>query len=582
MIEELHFLNIRWLWPTVCISIILFGLFIWKEWSKEDKPRFYINIIVGGLAILSLVLLVLKPAVLQADHTTKMVLLTPNYKVTQLDSLKQLYDRIVVQEYVDDQSILTADEQPEILFILGEGVRSFDLWQLDNIQTVFLAGDKPNGITRIQYPKHHVIGDQFYIRGQYQNASEGHRLVLLDPGGKALDSVVLQTTDLQNFELKTTLKLKGKFLYELQERDALGQHIHKDPIPLVIEDRNLLKIAIINEFPTFETKYLKNYLAEKGHELLIRSQLTTARFKYEYFNTKQQSRFRFTKETLEDFDLLIIDIHSLRQLSRNRRNILENAIRENGLGVIIQSDIDVYTQRIPIASFNFSRRKQTTIKLEKWPKTGIGVYPFIFKESFSAIPIYSVDDQVLAAYERKGNGSIGVSVFQNTFELVLDGRPEIYQSIWTQLLERVSRKKQLGLIWQTSEVIAYPDEPFKFQLRTQNTNPVVHTEMGSPIPLQEDVAIDNFWKGITYSRDLGWKTLQLEQDTTSVLSYYVTDHTHWISVESQKTTKMNRRYFHDQQIKENQINKIPKPINLLWFFLFFLGSMGWLWLEPKL
>jgi len=582
MIEGLHFLNIHWFWPVVCMAVVLLALFIWKEWIKTDTTKRYINSCIGSLAILSLVLLVLQPARLQADHTTKMILLTPNYKKAQLDSLKALYDDILVQEYGDDQSILNADERPETLFILGAGIRTFDLEQLNDIPTIFLGGDLPEGITSIQYPQQQVVRDRFYIRGQYQKAVSGHRLILADPSGKSLDSIPLNTQTLQQFELKTTLKLKGRFLYELQEKDTLGQLIHKDLIPLVIEDRRTLKIAIINEFPTFETKYLKNYLAEKGHELLIRSQLTTARFKYEYFNTKQQTTFRFTKEVLNDFDLLIIDMNSLKQLSRSRRDILEAAIRESGLGVIIQSDEDLYTKTIPIADFSFSRKQQTVINLEEWPKTAIGVYPFVFKESFSLIPIYTLENQILAAYERKGQGSIGAHVFQNTYELILNSQSERYQSIWAQLLERLSRKEQQHLIWQPSYKIGYPDEPFTFQVQTRRTDPFVKTEMGDAIPLQGDPDIADLWRGTVYPKEIGWKTIQYEQDTTNILSYYVSDQEHWTSVKATQTTQLNRRHFQDQELTENQIIKISKAIHPLWFFAIFLGSIGWLWLEPKL
>ena len=493
-----------------------------------------------------------------------------------------MYNNISVKTYVDDQAILTPGELPETLFLLGEGVRDFDLWQLENIQMEFLDGHAPSGITKFNYNSKSVVGDQLHIKGRYQQGKQGHRLVLTDPGGKALDSIVLGETAVQDFELKTILPLKGKFLYEIQEKDSLGERIRQDPLPVVIANRNRLRIAIINEFPTFETKYLKNFLAEKGHEVLVRSQLTTDRFKYEYFNMEQRSGFRFAEDVLATIDLLIIDVNSLKGLPRNTRTILENSIRKNGLGLYIQSDEDVYTKTLPIADFSFSRKQHTTIQLNQWPKTKWSTYPFSFVPSFSLIPIHQTGTDIVAAYERKGVGRIGATVFQNTYELVLNGQTDSYQNIWTQLLKTLSKKEQPNVVWQTPEFPIYDNEPFTFQLRTREVDPIVTTTDKGSIPLKGDVDIANLWKGITHPQGVGWKGIQLAQDTTRTLSYYVTDDDHWSGVTTTKTRAINERYFKEQNIQEGQIKKVFKPISPLWFVLLFLGSIGWLWLEPKL
>ncbi len=582
MSRELSFINIQWLWPILGIAILLWGVFIWKEWSQPVKSKRYINCGVALIAILSLVLLALKPVLLITDHTTKIVLLTPNYKPVQLDSLQQTYKGISVREYVDTKSILAPQEIPETLFVLGEGIRAFDLWQLDKVPTVYLGGNIPKGITRLKYPTRSVVGDSWIMKGQYQGAQQGHHLVLTDPGGKPLDSVRLKGEDRQHFELKVDLKLKGRFLYELLEKDSIGQIITKDPIPIKITDRTPLKIAIINEFPTFETKYVKNFLAEKGHEVLIRSQLTTARFKYEYFNMEGRQEFRFTKDALEDFDLLIIDVNSLRSLSRNRRKALEKAIRESGLGLFIQPDATVYTKTMPIASFDFLQKKQTNTTIKDWSKSSINTYPFVFKNTFSVTPMYGVDTNIVAAYERKGVGRVGTSVFQSTYELLLNGQTQTYQGIWTKIVQNLSKKQPPNVLWKTPMTIAYPDEPFDFQLRTQFSNLTVIDDTGLSIPLKGHKDIASLWEGVTYPKDIGWETLRLEQDTMTILDYYVTDTQKWMSIKATQTAITNERYFQDRKWGKNQDKKIPEPINPLWFFLLFLGTIGWLWFAPKL
>jgi hypothetical protein len=130
--------------------------------------------------------------------------------------------------------------------------------------------------------------------------------------------------------------------------------------------------------------------------------------------------------------------------------------------------------------------------------------------------------------------------------------------------------------------IAYPDEPFDFQLRTPLSNLTVIGDTGLTIPLKGHKYIAGLWEGITYPKDIGWETLRLEQDTMTTLDYYVTDIQKWRAVKATRTATTNQRYFQDRKWEKNQEKKIPQPINPLWFFLLFLGTIGWLWFAPKL
>lgn len=103
---------------------------------------------------------------------------------------------------------------------------------------------------------------------------------------------------------------------------------------------------ILNGFPTFESKYLKNYLAETGHRVVVKNQLTAARYKYEYFNITSKPVIDITKEKLTLFDLLIIDSKSLKNLSNRERTTLKNVVKESGMGILIQPVQIILTLKI--------------------------------------------------------------------------------------------------------------------------------------------------------------------------------------------------------------------------------------------
>ncbi len=581
MTEGFTFIHNQWFWPATLVAILMWSVFIWKEWSYVKTRTFYIHIGIAFIAVLSILFIALKPAMSVIDQSAKVVLLTPNYNETQLDSLIRENKGITIKKYTDTKPILDTIVNPESLYVLGEGIRPFDLWQLKDIPVLYLGGDQPEGITRIKYKTTEKVGNLLKIYGSYQNNKLGHQLMLTNPAGQQIDSLLLSEDD-NTFQLQALLHTKGDFLFTLSAKDSIGHTITEDPIPISVTERSPLTIAIINEYPTFETKYLKNYLAEKGHHVLIRSQLTTSRFKYEYFNMEHPLDIRFTEEKLAHFDLLIIDRNSLQRLSRENRRILEKVINETGLGLFIQSDADVYSSTLPISSLGFLQKKQTSVILDDFPKTTIDTYPYTIKNRFGVTNLYSHQTGILAAYQQRGAGRVGVSVFQNTYGLLLNGKTEAYQSLWTTLITEVSKSEYSDASWNINHPWTYMNEPFAFELRTQLPEPIVTTKSGQRIPLQQDIVLQNIWKGTTYPDTLGWHRNHVVKDSTHILNYYVIDSTHWKPLKSAQVRMANQRYFNNQDATDIELKSVMQPINRLWFFIIFIACMGYLWLKPKL
>jgi len=574
--------NSQWVWHVGISALIIWAVFIWKEWSHVAKPKFYINISISFIAIVSLALVILKPLVSNSKKQAKIALLTTGHNTFQLDSLKKAHKKLKIYNYSDSLPILKSTDYPSSIFILGQGIKAFDLWQLDTFETVYLGGNDLKGICDLKYNTSNTVGTQALFKGRYLNATAGHKLILKSPGGEALDSITLISKETQEFQLSTNLKVKGKFLFEIIEKDSLGNSITKDPIPVNVSERIQLKIAIINHFPTFETKYLKNFLAEKGHEVLIRSQLTKARFKFEYFNMKNRPRIEFSKDNLSSFDLIIIDAISLQSLSKNQRNSLENSIHEQGLGLFIQADHSYFKSSRGLFSFNFDREKNNKTTLKEWPRVNIATHEFRFKNEFTIHPVFSNSTKIYSAYKRVGLGRIGSSVFQNTFEVLLKGHTEAYQQLWSKTIEALSKTESPVVEWDTNAQFAFKNEPFNFKLRTAITQPSVFTNEASNIPLRQDIDLATVWSGTSYPRDIGWKKQYVEQDTTRVFEYYVHSTQQWKTLIANTTMTTNKRHFSDHDLKNQSLNKPKSPINSIWLFLFFILSMGYLWLEPKL
>lgn len=582
MTERFTFLNEQWFWPICFIALLVWLVFLWKERSDFGKQRFYLKSAVSLISVIAVVLIALKPMISSSKDSSQMVLLTNGYEETQVDSLIKTNKGLTVESYVAGSSIYKNDDAPSSLFVLGEGLKSFDLWQLDSIPSILIEGNTPTGITRLKYNSSYTVGDLEIIKGIYSNGSRGHKLILQGPSGIALDSVELTTEATQEFQMTLDSKISGNYLFNVLEKDSVGKTITKDPLPVTILKQDPLKILIINGAPTFETKYLKNFLANEGHEVAVRSRLTTSRYKFEYFNLKIKPVIGFTEKKLEIFDLVIIDANSLRNLSRTGRSALETSIRDNGLGLLIQPENSYFTASFQLSPFSFTSEKSNDASIEEWPKITIGKHPFRFKAETRIEPILNSNSKTLSAYKRIGSGRIGTTLLQNTYDLVLNGRSETYRYLWAKTIKSLSKRGRPTVEWSSNGIVGYKDEPFKFQLRTSLNEPIVNTNDESTIPMRSHMDISTLWEGTSFPREIGWQKFNVQQDTTATFSFYVTDTTHWRSLNTYRTINANKRHLTNTNVIDSMPNKSFSLINPIWFFIIFTLGIGYLWLAPKL
>lgn len=579
MINRIEFLNDHWVWPILLSAIFLLLVFIWKEWTQSGNRKFVLKLILIAVAIGSLVLIALKPAFPVENNGGEIILLTEGYSEEQLDSLKQELKGLKVVEYSPDQLIPKEVKSSEKIYLLGNGIKEYDLWQLEKAPAVHLGGLAPKGITRLKYLGERTIGDKLELEGVYSKAEEGIKLILEGPGGASLDSVSFNSEGEQKFQLAADLKVAGKYLYSLVEKDSLGKILRSDPVPVKVVEQENLRILIVNSFPTFETKYLKNFLAEAGHELVVKNKITRNRFKYEYFNTSSVPIGNLSEDVLAGFDLLLIDATSLRSLSGTELDVLENSIKKQGLGLIVQANEAYFRSGGDLDVLNFSGLQGNEVISSEWPDAKLSRASYIFEKDFALQPIHQFDGNIYSAYKRLGQGRIGTTVFNDTWQLVLDGKTKVYRELWTELFENISKRQSKSAEWEQESMIAYKNEPFNFRLSTEVAEPKIQSGTGSLIPLMQDIDFPSLWKGRTWPRETGWNTLRL--DTLDTYKFYINDQSHWQSMTATNTIAANRKFF-EREFTLGQGQKPLKPVDPLWFFGLFLICIGGLWLEPKL
>lgn len=575
------FVNQGLFWPVLLIGLLLWGVYIWKEWSQRTELRFWIKLIIAFLAISSLAMIVLKPGVWEKSSNGKGIILTEGYRPAQLDSLRTIYKRIPQEEYVTGRSLTILDEA-DSLFLLGHGLASFDLWQVAGKSVAFLGGKDVEGWTQLSKNDELVLGEPFQLKAKYVNPQPGHWAVLTDNGGNPLDSVPFSDQSEQNIILRANPKTSGQLVYHLLEKNG-EQILSDEPIPIHVVEGKSLKILMVNTFPTFETKYLKNFLAERGHEILARTQLTKGKYKFEYFNGASNPIYGFTDSNLKDYDLLIIDTDSYLGLGSASKSAMEEAVESNGMGVFIQPSEGFYLQGNRRTPFTFNRDFISEITLGKSKQT-LQKYPYTFQEDLRTQEIL-LDSIAVAAYVPMQYGKTGTTLLQNTYQLILDGNEALYARIWTQVLNSIAKEKVKEVEWKGITEIPRPNQPFLFELHTALDDIGAITAEGANIPLIQNSLMPTKWTGKQYPRKTGWNQLRTSEDSIAPFSYFVFDNDQLESISKLETFETNQREFDSENTFTPSISESKNEwvlISPLWFYFLLLISLGCLWLEPKL
>ncbi len=577
MIDTLHFAENDLILPASLLGLGLFLVFLWKEWRGRFERSFIVNSIVALLAIIALAALVLQPSIYE-NASSKGAVLTKGYRLNQLDSLKKEVKNIKTIRYRPGESLKKSLQDLDEIVLLGQGVQPFDFWQLDSHPVSYKAPGVPKGITHLKYTVDHKEGDSLIVSGVFNKPKPGNKLSIQGIAGKPLDSIGFSNVDSQEFRLKTRLNVAGRFVYKLVEKDSLNNELASEPLPIKVVGKEPLKILIVNSFPSFETKYLKNFLAEEGHEVVVRSQITKQKYKFEYFNTERVPVYRFSEQTLKNFDLLIFDVPSYFKLSRLSKKEINTVVSNEGTGVFVQPEDGLFKRMKNFTAIPMKRDGISNMALVDMPKLKLEKHPYTFRFAESlkgnAIENYGF-------YHLEGKGRKGTFLLKNTYQLQLNGKTKAYRRIWTQMVNTLSRKSfQIGEFKALSEPV-FQHQPYVVKLATAMENPIVTQKEGFVIPAIRNVFLRDSWHLTSYPRTTGWNTLALVAEEPLVHDYFVLDSTNWKNVVGAKLIAENQRYFNLENHTSKKI-KVSRPISPFWFFIVFVLSSAYLWLQPKL
>ncbi|AMR30278.1 hypothetical protein A0256_01995 [Mucilaginibacter sp. PAMC 26640] len=589
-------ISANWVYIVTGSCVLLAVFLAWQEIRRANKARLAWRMVAVLIAVVALACIAL-PLTYQSTKpqstTSSISLLTngfdkdsisPDKKTFTLDdTIKKTAPKTMLLYGIAELLDTLKTRQ---LHIYGDGLSANQLGQLKNVPVIFHPSKPTSGVTNISWNARLKAGEVLRVQGTYQNTSAQKIKLILKGLNTVLDTLTLPSNATSNFNLTATPKTTGRLVYTLYTVLG-GDTLTQGSIPLQINAVKPLRVLLLSASPDFETKFLKNWLSEKGYAVAARSAISKDKFNTDYINLAQMPLNRLSTATLRKFDVVLGDLSVLNNLSGAESAALKQEVADKGLGVIVradssgksswlQSDFPVTrsASKETASALLIAGKKSTATKLTNGPI-------FINYKNGTQPVVLNQQTQVLANSSMLGEGKIVFSTLTNTYSWVLAGNHTDYSNYWSALISKAARKDTA-----TNNVVALSampatDQPAELQISRGDLSPIKIN--GQAIPAAQHAAIPFEWDLMYWPAATGWQSL-IENNTENWWYNYPAQE--WKTVQAAAKLDATKNYADKHlsaAIVTKQIQQIVQiEVPKIYFYVLLLAACTFLWIESKL
>lgn len=573
------------LWIVIPVFIAVLAGLAWLEMHRSAPWR-TARLTALTLGLAAMLGLTLQPLRESTQIASPLLLLTKGFERETVDSLLQAHPDWKIIRTLDaadypkssvlEDLVELSGLGRRVAAIAGEGLPTYAFEYLEQQGFEYFPAVETTGFRDLQLDLY-TEGQVNELQGTYYLKEGGLSFLLQGPEG-AVDSVALKGIGDQSFSLAFTPKEAGLWEYQLQVKDSTGNVLRQNILPLVVQAEKKLRILILQAFPAFEIRYLKDFLTDRGHAVAVRTQVSRNDFRTEYANLPSLNLNRLTADLLEGFDLMIADAAAFDQFSRGALNTLNDAV-ENGLGFLglITAESSAFRSWLGLADIS---AETDTVRLNS--QLTVSVYPVRTQRNREWYPIQrTLSGGNTAAYYYQGKGKVGFQNVRESYAYLLRGDSLTYASLWMPMLEGTSRELYPEYtIELLNDPPVYIGEPLDFRVTTGQELPTVYAD-SIVVPMLEDAVLDEVWYGRTWPAERGWHSISVGEER---LDYYVFNPDQWPDLAVAKHRKRTAiEAGKGNALTADGLEMISlEPVSRIWFYLLFLLSAGFLWLVPKL
>ncbi|WP_299818011.1 hypothetical protein [uncultured Pontibacter sp.] len=595
-------MQITWL---IAIPVVL--LLLWLAWRRPNRQRLALRLLASVVAGVSMVMLVFPPSTQQAINPSAAILLTQGYNQDTLEALLARQEAkpsvYTLGAEADDATLLTnlytlRQQQPglQTLHLLGYGLEEQQLKALEGVQLVPHLSEVPAGVSAVQWPQEARLGEAVTIAGKYK--SEGKTKLYLQAVGQLRDSVEISSDSTHTFNLRYIPKQTGRSVYTLLAKtgantDTLGR------VPVQVTEQQQLGILILASAPSFEFKFLKNHLAAQQHKVAYSATVSKDISQSEWVNMPKTDLSRISPKLLQNFDVVITELQALQSMSAGERAILQHAVTEDGLGVLTIATAPAATNSTSFFTGFQSKRlsqQDTRSTRASWPGSEVSMnaspYTLVNTTAINSL-VSEQGSNLLAGAKRAGWGKVAMSYIPQTFPWQLEGKDEVYASYWSSLLSAIAKEQVKEKFWQLEKLqVPQPNKPaiLSFTDYTLTNGAATPTatitsltdSISINLPLEQHAHQPEKYNGTFWPHRSGW--YKVETANAAPYFFYVQDASNWQFQSIASRRVATETFIASQNITPSEVAVVYKeePVSLIWFFILFALSSGFLWLEEKL
>jgi hypothetical protein len=592
----------------LAIGLVLALLGSWRRLYSRSKARWLLVLVLNVAAAAGLVLLLTPPVTMvESDRTA--ILLTEGTG-TDAATGGDLFvapgatapDKAAAAWLLDPAQAPLRDPALSRLEVLGHGLeeaqwRNFPATMVIDFQPPALAG-----LANLAWARQIQLGQHLEVSGTYLGEQDSIMVRLLDPAGQVAQEVRVPPGS--DFTLVAMPRAPGNLQYRLQA--VLADTVMLDEaLGVVVEDGRAVNITVLQSAPSFETRQLKNWAADRGSVLTVITQISQSHSISQSVNLPAGQTLEFSPGTLVEQDLLIIDGRALANLPGQQRRWLENAVRD-GMGLLVLVDQDLADalpelQKGLLAGFNLSpapgdRAETTPVWAGTTSPDTLPLAGFNLTAPGGVALTVDATGQVLDLFREFGMGRVALSILRERHRWLTSGNSALYTNYWAMLMRGIARPDPGPRLQPPSTtVLETPGRrsqicatPAPNPLLVQIESPAAFDTTTTEAVLAEDAmgssrACTMYWPEVA-----GWHRYSLvdsnsgEVIDTAYRRIYAD--TEWLS--ERRFQRQNATHRRAATISEagatTQPRRAPVPIAPFWPWLLFVLSASALWVERKL
>lgn len=488
----------------------------------------------------------------------------------------------------------TAIDKAGVIHVFGYGLPDTSIFNIPKSKTNFHVSALPTGIANIHWRQEIALGQSLLIQGTINNPQQQKLQLQLVSGLQVLDQRILGVQSSHQFQFNPIPKNLGTGNYQLLLLNGKDT-VSKNTIPFLVQSPKPISVLLLQDAPSFEQKFLKNWLSDHGYQLAARTRISKKIFDQAFSNRASTNLLNINAGLLSNFDLLLTDEAALNGLSVMEQYQLRAAIREKGLGLLVTTDTilkhaAILDQGLSLKNIQDSSSSNRLMTMHgqdsAWhPIINKDAYLTILPSSKMKTQISDAKGRVLSAVYLEGMGKIGFSTLEQSHLWSLAGKQWDYDFYWTQLLESVTCQTIVKESWTLGWGMDFIKQAAPIIQWKDLAKDSIALVSGAKIYLQQNPLYPFRMEGQFWPRQSGWQNSITTHG--QIKPWYVFDTKDWLLLQWSKRIQqtndwlVNPAYSNRDSAIENaavQYQLIPA----IWAWLILLIGLTVLWIESKL